>query len=89
MSSIVHLHIYVINLKHLKYIMFRPTAIIARQREVKYTTMDTSDCPTVPDGCIATQNGRPQRYDGRRGVLSIGPDVVKGRQDSKRVGRLE
>jgi hypothetical protein len=45
--------------------MFWPTAVIARQREVKHTSMDMLGSPTVPDGCMASKNGRPQQSDGQ------------------------
>jgi hypothetical protein len=36
-------------------------AINARQWQVKHTSMDMLDTPTIPDGCMATKNGRPQQ----------------------------
>jgi hypothetical protein len=49
--------------------MLRPSALVARQREVERVSVDALDCPTVPDGCMATKNGRPKLQDGRRFLL--------------------
>jgi hypothetical protein len=50
--------------------------------------MDMLDSPTIPDGSMTTKNGRPQQKD-RRCFLLSQPDVIKGRQDAKRVSLLE
>jgi hypothetical protein len=37
--------------------------VFVRHRHGKHTSMDTLDSPTIPDGCMATENGRPQKED--------------------------
>jgi hypothetical protein len=45
--------------------MFRPNAVVARQRKVERVFMDTLDCPTLLDGCMATKSDKPQQYPHR------------------------
>jgi hypothetical protein len=45
------------------------------QREVKHTSMDKLDSPTIQDGCMATNNGRTQKLDGRCFLLGQ-PDAI-------------
>jgi hypothetical protein len=43
------------------------------------TSMDTLGSPTVPHGCIATKNRRPQQHEGQCFLLGQ-PDAIKATQ---------
>jgi hypothetical protein len=51
--------------------MFWPSAIFARQWEVKHVSVDIPDSPTILDACMATKNGRPQQQHGQYLLLGL------------------
>jgi hypothetical protein len=49
--------------------------VVHSQWKMKNVSMDMLDSPAVPDGCMASKNGRSQQLDGQCSLLGQ-PDVI-------------